>query len=78
MANKQWLIEQFRGLIQLNKDINDFILSSQNSMLPEIDQWIEESQQQIKRNNWLLDIIKKQLKRDYILDEEEIKLLNSI
>lgn len=80
MADKNWLMEQLKGLIQLNKDTCELIDTSRNSLLPDIDIWILDAKKQIERNNWLISVIKKQLLRDYQLDldENELKMLNSI
>ena len=80
MADKKWLLDQLNGLMQLNKDSNDLISSSQNSSLPDIGQWIQDAKTQIERNDGLIGIIKEQLLRDYALELhlEELELLNSI
>lgn len=78
MEKKELLFNQLKGLIKLNEDTKELIVSSQNSLLPDINQWIQEAKKHIEQNNWLIDVIKKQLLRDYVFDlsKDELDLLN--
>ena len=59
MEKKELLFNQLKGLIKLNEDTKELIVSSQNSLLPDINQWIQEAKKHIEQNNWLIDVIKK-------------------
>ncbi|WP_332651454.1 hypothetical protein [Lysinibacillus sp. 54212] len=80
IESKDYLFQQLNGLIQLNNDTKNFIVGSQNSLLPEIEEWIETSKKYIEQNDWLIGIIKDQLLRDYmaLMSPVEINFLNTI
>jgi hypothetical protein len=76
LVRKDWLLNQLEGLLQLNRDTNEFIENSRESLLPEIEEWRSEAVRQIENNSWLIDIIEKQLIRDFGMSTENFEEIN--
>lgn len=80
IENKKWLFQQLENFIKLNDQTKQFYQDSKNSLLPEMEKWIEESKQSIEQNCGMIDIIKNQLLRNFktLLSPEELSFLNSL
>lgn len=80
LDNKKWLLNQLDGLIELNQSAVESERDLQTSNLPEAKDWILETREWISQNNYLINVIKNQLLRDYLslLNENELEKLNKL